>query len=712
MLVAQRAHAVFLLAVVGRWAQPAGAWAVDVSISADRTTVALVDGPNTTFWAIGNGPVAGALPDAATGQIARTVRWPGPDPQWHVFATESGAQLIWFSPANPTYPSLVFASTSEGRGGVWSNRTGALVRDLGEAKRGHWSADGARLVTVGPVTTVWSWPAGEALHTLAQRDEHQVELDGSIPPVVDHWAGFTPDRRRIVTASAGASPAATGWIAVWDADSGRLIRRWAAPIGPTALSVDGTELAVWSTGSIGRWDVASSAPLGHIALDPRTRPGLIQYSPDGTRLLLNTGHVYELEHGALRTQMPRWATSRPWLANGAVLVRADDRIGVADPGTGAVRRWLQGPGQRLTHAQFSADSTRLAAVHGDALMLLDLVSGVVRHQDAGGLRTMAWAGEVIFALDWHGRLWRMSSDSRPPRAIPGPDVLHHTLVASPDGTRIVAWGPDRASPSYGITAWEVATGAVLGTVHRPAVSGVVVSPRGGGVGINHTTFSVWSPGAELPTWQAHAASPKAAPRLLWFPDERRALSVSGRSDVYVHDLEARSRRLVAQSRVDRVGGLSRGRMAWMSGGAVVIRDMSTWERHEVFTMDRPRLATTRVSRDGTLVAALFPAGVELWDVATTSMRHRVRLPWSAEWIELSPNGRWCVAGRAGGNLAIIDTHTGRVRVRFVALEGKDWAVLDDDRNFDVSRREIRNHRAVAWPDGAQHRRGLLALVQP
>jgi RNA polymerase sigma factor (sigma-70 family) len=357
-------------------------WVCTVAFSPDGKTIA----SGSCDWAYNRGrdPAQFARPDpgcdsqwklwdAATGDLKRTV-------------TESGRML-----------SLAFAP--DGKSLVCGVGQDVRLYDLetespGRVVTSHTSAVTAVAFTKGGTAVL----SGSHDRTVKRTSLASGETEWQAPGYFEHVnsVALSKDAALLATGSgdgryahrvlkAGARGLAPGAVRLWDARTGRLLRRLGDPaeqVMAVALSPDGRQVAGGGAGAAGPgvvrvWDTATGRPVWS-AEDHTAEVLAIAYAPDGSSV----------------------ATAA-----------ADGLVKVRDPKTGAVLRALEGHDGGATSVAYSTDGAMLVCGRGQ-----------------GG--ACLWEART-------GRLLRTCKAAGLEAATVTSDRLFTTVALSPDGKTLV-----------------------------------------------------------------------------------------------------------------------------------------------------------------------------------------------------------------------------------------------------------------------------------
>jgi WD40 repeat protein len=225
-----------------------------------------------------------------------------------------------------------------------------------------------------------------------------------------------------------------GGVRLWDARTGRLLRRLGEPreqVRSVAFSPDGRWLAAGAggpdgSGAVRLWDARTGAEAG-ARVDPGAPVIAIAFAPDG-KTLASAG--------------------------------SDGRITLGDVPTAVVRRTLEGHNGAVTALAFSADGATLASGGSDQ---------TARLWDTNTGRPI----RVLHPEDVRGH------DARPAEDAGG---MFTAVALSPDGTTLAACSSSEA-PAFGdrqTRLWDVRTGRLIQTFGRPQSRGrlAAFSPDG------------------------------------------------------------------------------------------------------------------------------------------------------------------------------------------------------------------------------------------
>jgi WD40 repeat protein len=349
----------------------------------------------------------------------------------------SGVGSVRFSPDGERLASASYDQTVR----LWDTARGAELQIL----RGHtalpvfsvaFAPDGQRLASGGGDKTVRVWDALAGQESLTiPGDQH------------DHVA-WSADGRFIATAGSYDDRA----VVVWDAHTGKLLRRLAGHTGLTfsvAFRPDSRYLAsagedksvkVWDTNT---WEEVAtlqdhSQPIYHVT-----------YSPDGKQLASASD---------------------------------DETVKIWDPDTQQVIRTLQGHKGAVNSVKFSPDGKRLASASEDkTIRIWNAATGQLIRTLSGhslGVNSVAFdpTGKHVAtgSKDATVKVWNLATGQEN-FSFKGHAGSVLDTAFSPDGRRLAS-----ASDDYTVKLWDVASGHEALTL-RPqlgSVSSVAFSPDG------------------------------------------------------------------------------------------------------------------------------------------------------------------------------------------------------------------------------------------
>jgi len=365
---------------------------------------------------------------------------------------------------------------------VWDAVSGAGLVEL----KGHtagvliagFSPDGKRIVTasVDKTAKIWDAETGEA----------RVQLDGHTGMVT--CAVFSPDGQSVLTGSQDQA------VRLWNASTGLLnveLLGTTNVVMTAQFSPDGMRVNATSLDNSARiWGVGPDAMVTRL----RGHDGHVHYaafSPDGNRVVTassdKTARVWDVSMATPLAELKGHANllySAVFSPDGLRILTAspDGTARIWDAATGTSITELRGHSAGVNYAAYSADGTRVVTASADSTARVwDAATGVVVQSFEGHVGEVLTAefspdgSQIVTTSDLGiARIWDVASGTTVMQ-IRGHDDSVNYAAFSEDGRRIVTASSDKTA-----RIWSAATGETLLTLkgHTEMVTCASFSPDG------------------------------------------------------------------------------------------------------------------------------------------------------------------------------------------------------------------------------------------
>jgi WD40 repeat protein/serine/threonine protein kinase len=489
-----------------------------------------------------------------------------------------------------------------------------LVGHQGGVTAVAFAPDGQRLVTGGTDGTARIWDATRGQELVALRG-HQ----SSVMAVA-----FAPGGRWLVTGSTD------GTARIWDAAEGRELRtlqgQSIGPVWAVAVTPDGKRVVAGNDdGTANVWDTASGQQL--LTLKGHTAPpvfgagtlGLLS-SSQGQASFLAAAACYPGRTGHIGRILAIAATP-----DGRRLVTAGE--------DGSVRVWDSASGRELFTLKGHSQNVRSVAVTPDGRIVAAGENGTIRIWDAAN------GQEFPSAIGYTGT------------------ILAATLT--PDGRRLIT------GTRHGVVkVWDLASGReLLVLMGHQMITGVAVSPDGQRLATAgyFGTARVWDLASGRGTWTlaGHSGPVRS---IAVTANGQRLITGSGDGTVQIWDAlnGTRLQELKGHSGPVIAIAFTRDGQRIVTGsqdGTARVWDAQTGNLVHRLEGHTGKLNSVAVTADGKRIVTgtLWAGEAIVWDAASGRVLSTFQEP---NWLSVTPDGKWIVAGTGYGPAQIWDASSG------------------------------------------------------